>query len=451
MAAGRPNRVPLVGPHQKFFEAFVITPANNEVQLGIMGHSRATIKDLAEMKVSHPVLFRNSGLPKTWDSLTTVFWACYHENDEIYTDNIYVHCPMHVFLEGIVPMAIDIPTAYPAGWVRLDGETPEGTLRRLAVEQLQNGDNTMTPKGELVYKSLVTFRNELGIPDAPDTRNPLMVALDGFFRQGGELRPANENPAQFFTALTAAVSGDPTKFAAKMALEHAVVATIALCKQGVITDTKLTKILTAAANENGIDLNCTLNDIKDLYQHMEYYIKKHAVPIDNILGILYNLFPFDAFMRINLTIVQTLGSRASAVNIILQAIRAYQKSPLWALLSSTCPQEWDDFWAAARVLANDQLAGFKSRDYTEEIKGTKFPSILYGAKGLLVRVAKVKTLGKYKATIQTLHAAKIDACITAILDAIDMEIDLDALQLAANPLIDAKAADLAHIFGSLNL
>jgi hypothetical protein len=54
-------------------------------------------------------------------------------------------------------------------------------------------------------------------------------------------------------------------------------------------------------------------------------LRKNALNFGNIFSVLVTIFNFENFMRVHLTVMQALGAGMSAVNIVLQAIKAYPK------------------------------------------------------------------------------------------------------------------------------
>jgi hypothetical protein len=69
-------------------------------------------------------------------------------------------------------------------------------------------------------------------------------------------------------------------------------------------------------------------------------------------------FDFENFMRIHLTIKQALGAGMSAVNIVLQAIKAYPQHEIWEFLNQNCPAKIANFKESVRFFAKNQLARF---------------------------------------------------------------------------------------------
>ncbi len=141
----------------------------------------------------------------------------------------------------------------------------------------------------------------------------------------------------------------------------------------------------------------------------------------------------------------------SAVNLVLQAIKAYPSHEVWTYLRDENPTEMEAFLRSARYAARHQYAGFGDRAMTEIVKGTRFPSVAYATVELLKIRGKSKTVRKYKGKFDTPNASLITALIAKVEETASDELRLaDYLGDTAFDWVHSTR-DLSNLFESLEV
>lgn len=214
-------------------------------------------------------------------------------------------------------------------------------------------------------------------------------------------------------------------------LADVIATTISVCKMGTISDDKAAKIMESIQEENNLDVDLDPERIKDLFRLLGPAIREANLAVGPLLSNLGRVFDFDSYMRVHLTITQTLGVRASALNICLQAIAMYPRHEVWAYLNQQCPAEMASFRNSAIQLGTNPLLAFGNHAATEGIKGTRFPSLVAASVSLLKTNAKIRTLRGYGGRFPSPHATMIDTIIRLVNDNLEEDIDLDDYRGAA--------------------
>jgi hypothetical protein len=197
-------------------------------------------------------------------------------------------------------------------------------------------------------------------------------------------------------------------------LQALMVCSIALSKRGACTPEKAGKISEGVLQDTNMDLDVDPEDLVIRYRYLGPILRRANVNFADIFTSLAGTFDFQNYMRIHLTVVQSVGAGMSAVNLVLQAIKSYPGHEVWTYLREECRSEMDAFLSAARYAARNQYAGFGDRTMTEVVKGTRFPSVAFAAVELLKIRGRSKTVRKYKGKFDTHNASTITTLITKV-------------------------------------
>ena len=275
--------------------------------------------------------------------------------------------------------------------------------------------------------------------------------MDAFVLNYNPATRGGLNLGQYLTGLYNLLEEARPGAAGKHLIEAVITATIAVSKGGNITSENCDKICQAVQEENGMNMTITPEQISVVYSLLAGQLRRNNVPVGDCLRNMAQLFAFDDFMRVNLTITQALGVGASSVTLVLQAIKAYPNHEVWAYLASEAPTEMAAFRAASRTVARSQLIGLGSHRETETIKGALFPSVAFAACQLLTIKGQMPTVKRFKANWVTPKSGTITNLINKV-EATELEdVDLDDYRDENAVIWATELVDLNFILDSLKV
>jgi len=377
---------------------------------------------------------------KSWNFYSTAFYilhgAVQPHNELKSTKNTQV---MLAFMEFMIPKSKDIDSSVTA---------------QVADQRLLDGVNNLlfgNQGGAALLGGYVNMHTPraAGVDDANDIRTQSVKDLDAFFtaRAAGERRAENMAEAH---ALIMRIFDMDTDAIRALVSESILLAIATYTSRGHITEDKCQKVIDAVQKDNGLKIGITPEMVGIVYAAMDKVVTKWQIDPMILLESLATVATTQISMRLHLVVQQASHSGTSAIGIIASAMADHPKHPVWAFLVDECQHEIKQFTEASRVVVNDQVVGFKSREHTESVKNSPFPNLLYASTRLKVEMENSRTIGRFKGASSAPKAAKIDAIIKEYKENLSREVDLDKYKFADDESMATIVPDLSNIHISLS-
>lgn len=402
-------------------------------EVGLFAGWKEEIDELLRARYRFTLLLQPSELALELDQVAAYYTVAVKNGPAFFSEARNGAAEATIFLDAVCPPLGGIPIHHPYGAAPADVDAARARVRIAIDRGLFDENGAETAFLARYWRALPAIGG--GVAPAPDPfadadgNIPEAIgaarrALDPFLAQRAEADRGGLVIADYLDCLYNLLEACRPGSVRQDLLADVIATTVSVCKMGTITDDKAAKMMESIHDENNLDVDLDPERLKDIFRLLGPAIRAANLEMGPILSNLAAVFDFDAYMRIHLTIMQTLGVRASALNICLQAISMYPQHEVWAFLNQRCPMEMLAFQDAAVQLGNNPLVSFGSHANTEAIKGTRFPSLVAASVSLLKTNAKIRTLRGYGGRFQSPHAAMIDAIIQLVNEQLEDDIDL---------------------------
>ncbi|KAF6210072.1 hypothetical protein GE061_015828 [Apolygus lucorum] len=154
---------------------------------------------------------------------------------------------------------------------------------------------------------------------------------------------------------------------------------VSLSKRGTITDNKLTAIRDEVYEANGRRINISPDDVRKCFAVLHRFIDQ-----DNAEAVFGRLaLGIEGIsLRMHITLTQAAGGGLTAYHTIRSALKIHPLFP-WSRVRGYIPNDFTNFRIAFDTVGNNQYYGFKHD--LGCARSTKFPSLTYVAKEILLR------------------------------------------------------------------
>ncbi|AJG39050.1 putative nucleoprotein [Lishi spider virus 1] len=220
---------------------------------------------------------------------------------------------------------------------------------------------------------------------------------------------------------------------------------VAIIKRGTMSDAFVDKIQQGIQTDLSLPIRISAETCRIFYS--SYCSELNDVGMSFLLSHLDRLIPTHA-LRLRLTIQQASGSGLTALVLLGRAFRMYENFN-WPLVAKWYPDEWANFTAAVDSVGNNLMYGYR-RDIGPA-KSTKFRSLTFIAKELLIRVGGETSLRNYAgfATRVKNHDAVINLINTYVdrITAAQAEVEVGDAESEAVNQFRQTVVEHANVYG----
>jgi len=277
---------------------------------------RDAVQTAALGELAFPVVLRSTPLNLTYQQMVAYFSIVGSRFDTLDGLDESSQSDIVCFLEFAVPGNANIPILWPGRAVPAnDGEKLAYVMARM--------DAYFFDAAGQVQARLANFAPARPADAAAaDNRDATAVALDPFIRWPNAAARAARTIPEFLQACYDRSVDLRGKAGENRFLQALMMCAIAIAKRGACTPEKAGKIAEGVLQDVNIDLDVDPEDLIVRYRHLGPILRSANVSFADIFTSLAGVFDFQNYMRIHLTVIQSVGAGMSAVNLVLQAVKA---------------------------------------------------------------------------------------------------------------------------------
>jgi hypothetical protein len=358
-------------------------------------------------------------------------------NPEVLAGYTNVAIPLTAYAEMIIPLKAPVPHNIPpnqAGTQQL--------IQSILAGMLHNPDGSFTSKITQAWRAI-------NLTEAQDSRPDSMKRLDPFLDTGSLVLPQGESIFSFCEIYALRKMDQDPASSSLWFLKECLIPVVCLALRGNATDKKVVKVNASVKEQLNIDLGLDQTNVSEIYKEVAKLNKRFNVNLIDVLNNMGKFFDNNTAQVIHTLILQTAGSGASGLMMVVEAMKQYASHEVWAYLVKELFQEFKAFIKAARIVAVNRLAGYEDAAVTELIKSQRYSSICYAAQTLLHDVAGQRSVRAYSGKFTTGHKVMIDGIIKKVSEeAVD---DISLKNYRGNNSVDWNTvfSDRLYVFGAL--